>query len=325
MSDRTLLIPPPRAHLAGTLALLGCYERLAGGHPDAGALRAFLDRPGDLPASVPPEQNSMKYDAYITRARDRVAWGMAVCDRFEGVRMFPHVVRLVERLRGSYHLDVASRFRKHLANLDPMLTMAVGFDYPDRPPRLKIYLQEDQWGAGLCSAATLKALAEELAPGCVLPDWMGANRQVGVLMLELFPDGSIGLKAYLGGPTALAAAAGAPPAARSLAVGMAARCRLPGGWYYLTVRSRPDEPTAYAINRIYNPVQLAFTRGGAGPRAAWLDVGRQFIAAGQRAAFGELIREISGLRGVRVVPTATALEAGGLSADVYCGAWEVGR
>jgi hypothetical protein len=314
-------MPPPRTHLAGTLALLACFDRLSGGHPRAGALLSFLDRPGDLPESVPPEKNSLKYDAYLTRAHDRLAWGIAVCDRFEGEKMFPHVVALAESLGGDYRLDAVAPFRDRLANLNPMLTVSVGFDHPEQPPRLKIYLQEANWGAGLCDAATLRALAAELAPGCELPDWIPADRRVGVLTVELLPSGAIGLKAYLGGATPLLAAVGAPPSALALAADMAARSRLPGGWYYLTVRARPGQPNAYAINRIYNHVKTGFTHGGAHLRAAWLDVGRQFAGAGQRKAFGGLMCAIGGLRGVRVVPTATALEAGGRSADVYCGAW----
>jgi hypothetical protein len=66
-------------------------------------------------------------------------------------------------------------------------------------------------------------------------------------------------------------------------------------------------------------VALGFTRGGAGLSSAWADVAGLFAAAGQ--TLSALQETLAGLQGVRVVPTATALEGGGASADVYCGAW----
>jgi hypothetical protein len=321
VTGRTVEIPPPRAHLEGTLSLLSRFAQLSGGHLDMAPLLEFLDRPDALPASVSPEENSLKYDAYLARGLARVAWGVTVCDRFEGADMLPHVERLVARLRGDYRTDALEPFRARLAAATPMLTLGVAFDHPDRPPRLKFYLQEPAWGGGLTDGAGLRALAAALAPDCAPPAWLADAQPVGVVMLSLPPDGTLGLKAYVGAPTAAAAAAGAPMGARRMAADLAARSRLPGGWYYLTLRARPGQPADYAINRIYNHVQLGFTRGGARLRSAWLDVGRQFAGAGQRAAFGDLLRAVDGLRGVRVVPTATALEAGGTSADVYCGAW----
>ena len=87
---------------------------------------------------------------------------------------------------------------------------------------------------------------------------------------------------------------------------------------------RPGEPTRYSANKIYNHVQVGFTRGGEGIPAAWADVGALFAAAGQTATLARLRADLAGIAGLRVVPTASALDAGGRQADGYCGAWAVG-
>ena len=55
------------------------------------------------------------------------------------------------------------------------------------PPRLKIYLQEDRWGAGVCRAAALGAAAAAL--GLTLPAWLPPEAVIGVVAMDLLPDG----------------------------------------------------------------------------------------------------------------------------------------
>ncbi len=313
-----LNIPPPRAHLQGTLALFDALVRLSGGHAQAARVRTWLMRPQDLPPSVVPEQNSLKYDMYWTQEGDQTRWGFTICDRYEARRLpWP---TLAGQLGGAYRTDGLQALTEGLDG-DPALTLSLGFDHPTAPPRLKLYLQEELWDAGVGTAARVRPLLDRVVPGCTLPGWVPADRRVGVLSLECRPTGETGFKVYLGGATPQAAAAGAPDQAQALAQAMAETSTLGDGWYYLTLRLRPAEPVRYALNRIYNTVQLGFSAGGRGLESAWDDVGRQFARAGRQDAFDALTDVVRHLPGVRVVPTATALEHGCASADVYFAAW----
>lgn len=323
MNDVAVVIPGPRAHLLGTRRLLARFAALSGATLDP-SLVALLGAPEALPESVPPEQQGLKYDAYLSPGPSGVAWGVAIGDRWEGEVFRRRAAAWVAALPVRYRLDAGLAFGAALAGASPAFTLAVGYDAPGRPPRVKLYFQEERWLAGVCTAGELQALLPRLAPGCVLPAWVAADRAVGVVTVELLGDGGLGVKAYLGGPTATACADGGPPEALALAATLDTASPAPGGWSYLTIRMRPDEPTRYSANKIYNHVQVGFTRGGEGIPAAWADVGGLFAVAGQAATLARLRADLAGIAGLRVVPTASALDAGGRQADVYCGAWVVG-
>ncbi len=311
------MTPGPRAHLAGTLALVDRFASLAGGHPELPRLRALLDRPDALPERVAASADGLKYDAYLACGASGTAWGVTINDRHE-----PAALRAaLAPVAAAWGADL-DRLRPLQAALggDAVLTVAAGFDAPDRPPRLKLYLQEDRWGAGLASAEDVDALIEPL--GCALPAWIDPARRVGVVTLQ-FRGGVASAKAYLGAATAADAAAGSP--AEDLAARLAELCPLPG-FHYLTVRMDPGAPPRYAINKIYNPARIAFDEPRLW-RVAWDEVGALFAAAGRAATFEAIdavVRDL-GRSGVAVAPTATAFEDGGRSADLYCAAWRMPR
>lgn len=319
--------PSPRAHLRGTCALLERVASLWGSRgEDAGvaALMRFVDRPHALPAQVAPELVGLKYDAYVTArgADGGLSWGVAVADRYEGSAMLEPARRLLQELPGDYAFDAALALRDRLAP-DTPLAVAVGFDAPGRPPRVKVYAQEDPWNTGLGTCGALGEWVAEVVPGAMLPEWC-AERAVGVAALTLRPDGSRSLKVYVGGESPEAAAAGAPEAAQRLARQLARDSPLSGGWYYLTVRVEAAAAPSYTINKIYNAIQDGFTVGQDGARAAWADVERLFAGAGTMPALSRLYDTLRG-SGVVALPTATALEGGGRQTDVYLGAWQVRR
>ena len=123
-------------------------------------------------------------------------------------------------------------------------------------------------------------------------------------------------KLYLGGETPQLAASDSPREAQRLASAMATASPLSPAWYYLTIRLDPGVPERTAINKIYNAVHDQRIK------AAWRDVVSLFSQAGQRTAVLSLLRELEPLHSLHVAPTATALEDGGQSADVYCAAWK---
>ena len=314
-------MPPPRAHLAGTLQLLKRMESLSGRHPYAGPLWRFLDRPQDLPARVAPERATFKYDAYLACSPGRRAWGVAVSDRYEGVGMIPPLQRMVAAMPGQYDLQPALRLQQTLGRGD--LVVAVGFDHPERPPRIKLYLQESVWDTGLGTGAELAAALSRAAPGSTVPEWC-LGRQIHVVTVSLLADGSRQLKMYLGGPTPSEAAEGAPREVLPLVEQLAAASPLGGGWYYLTVRCRPGRPWRYAINKIYNAVQLGFTAPPPGAADAWADVAALFESAGTTSSLHALYGAFRG-SGLVALPTATALEGDGDQTDIYLAAWAGGE
>lgn len=317
MSAGEVRIPGPRAHRAGTLALLARFAALAGRPAALAPLAPLFGRAHDLPAEVPVERRTLKYDAYLAPNPAGLAWGVAVADRHEEATFPARVAAFVAGLAAPYDLAGAEVLRARLPRAAPALCLAVGFDRPDAPPRLKLYLQEERWGEGLATRAELDAALGPL--GLALPDWLAPDRTIGVLTVEMLAGGGLRAKAYLGGHGADALADGAPAEVRALAARMARVCPLPG-YHYVTVRLG-GERVRYAVNKIYNHVQLGFTERG-GLDAAWAEVGALFAAAGREEAFAGLRAALADLEGVRVVPTATALEADG--ADVYCGAWWMG-
>lgn len=313
--DVELVPPEPRAHLRGTVELLGVFRDLSGGHRDADALFALVDRPESVPAQVERRQFGLKYDCYLARSAAHSAWGIAINDRFEGrASLDAATADFVAGLPGTYDYDQARRIEERFADPGASTTVAVGFDHPDRPPRLKVYLQEELWGTGL---ATLGELAEET--GVSLPSWLDSGTRTGVATVGLLADGTVRLKTYLGGSDPIGLARSAPAEVQALAAAMASSSPAGEGWYYLTIRFDPSG-WRYAVNKIYNAVQIGFTRDGGGVDAAWADVGGLFEHAGQLPWLTSLRADFSGR--LRVVPTATAVEAGP-SVDVYCAAWEL--
>lgn len=317
-------LPGPRAHLAGTRALVERLLSLAGGHPQAGALLRLLDREEALPEAVPFEENSLKYDVWLTSAPGSRAFGVAVSDRYEGEAMLPALERLLSELPARYDWEAFLRLRDALWRPGTSLVCGVGFADPASPPRVKLYVQEERWAEGIARREELRRLAARICPGARIPEWLPRERPIGVVAMDLVPGGGVRLRAYLGGDSPEAAARGAPDEARALARIMAEACPHRPGWYYLTVRMDPDGGHRYAVNKIYSHVDLGFSYGGALLELGWRDVGRLFRAAGREEALGALRAELSTVPGVRVVPTATALEDGGRSADVYCAGWWIG-
>ncbi len=221
-NNTLLVVPGPRDHLKGTLALLKDLDL-----PDA--LRRFLERPHVLPSDIEPDDAGLKYDMYVTATDRELRWGLAIADRHEET-MLAAVRELAAGLGGSYPLERVLEMRAELVE-QHALCVAIGFDKQGKPPRLKLYFQEDPWGTGVGTVDQLRTVI----PG--LPDWIDGDRNVGVMTVGMHADGHFQPKIYLGGSTALEAAAGSP--AMDLAETMHRRCTQPG-YYYLTVRPGPD-------------------------------------------------------------------------------------
>jgi hypothetical protein len=316
-SGRPSRIPSPEAHRRGTLRTFDRFRSVAGPHPDAPRIRMLLARPDAVVAPPGDHENSLKYDLYLTRRADGgFAWGATVNDRWEGAALY----REVELLAREWSIDLGGwqRLRRAVSGASPALTVAAGMDDPGRRPRLKLYLQEDVWSAGLGTASSLAGALTDAVPGCALPDWLEPDRVIGVVTLVLRGSGPPGLKAYLGGASPQEAARGAPEHVLELADRFARLCPLPRSWYYLTVRLDPGLPPRYAINKIYNHVQVGFEGDPGLLDAAWAEIEALFAATGTPGRTAALR---GGQDEVIVVPTASAWEAGGRSADVYCGSW----
>jgi len=316
---RTEPLPSPRAHLAATLRLLDGLVPNEGPWPGADVVRGVLDRPRDLPVSVAADQNGLKYDAYRTHGPDGPAWGIAFNERWQGRAVWRSIEQLAKDLPGDY--DVASVRRLRGAVPSPSVNVSVGFDAPGRPPRLKIYLQEADWEQGVVTVDGFAALDADLRGHCTLPRALDGSRALGVLTVVLHPDGTRGLKAYFGGERPTDAADGLldVPEVRVLCDGLA-QCCPSRAWHYLTVRMRADEPARYALNRIWDHTRVGFSTPAA-LSGAWGEVRALFARAGQTDAFAEIRAAVDALADLRVVPTASAFERGGTSADVYLAAW----
>lgn len=327
MKDVPLDVPGPRAHLRGTLRLLERFAGLSGAVLDP-SLVGLLGAPHLLPLDVPQEARGLKYDAYLSPGPAGLAWGVAIGDRWEQVAFRRRAEAWIAASPVADRLVAAQAVGAALAGASPAFTLAVGYDAPGRPPRIKVYFQEERWQTGVATAAALRGLLPRLAPGCVLPDWIPGDRAVGVVTVELLSGtsglhGGMGVKVYLGGPVAGDCAQGGPPEAMDLMRTLATASPAPGGWYYLTVRMRPGEAVRYSANKIYNPVSTGFTQNGAGLPAAWADVAGLFAVAGQSDTLERLRVDLLECPDLRVVPTATALDAGARQADVYGGAWDL--
>lgn len=250
-------------------------------------------------------------------AGGRLGWGATVNDRWEGPALEPEVAALAD----AWGIDLAPwrALRAAVGRTGSALTAGVGFDGPDGPPRLKLYVHEEPWGAGVGDCFGLVDAMHACSPGWRLPDWLDSSRPAGVVALTLRRGAAPGLKLYLGGSTASDACLGAPGEVRDLGLRLGALCTLPGCWHYVTVRLEPDRAPRYAIDRIYEHVRIGFDGEPGLLDRAWAEVGGLLASAGAPGLEAVLRGDPAGP--VVVVPTATALEDGGRSADVYCASW----
>jgi hypothetical protein len=312
--------PPPRSHLSGTLDLIDRLAALAPASPYLAHVRRLLDRPDVLPEFVAPTADNLKYDVYCSEGPSGGAWGVTINDCHEQDSWFGEVERFVLALSANYRLPLA-RALYDSAPAGSRFTLGIGFDHPEMPPRLKLYLQEARWARSALTAADVAHFLESNAPGYALPAWISRERAIGVFAVELLPDDKARFKLYVGGRTARAAAQGAPEEVTELARIMDETCPLPALWHYVTVRLSLREPPRHALNKIYNPVEVRADKTGQALAAAWHDVELLFARAGRKSSFQRLSELLRAAPELYVVPTATALEDQGRSADVYCAAW----
>ncbi len=312
-------MPSPRNHLRASLKLLDSIASEAGGHPHYPVVRGLLDRPQDLPDQVSPKDSAMKYDVYRAQSPAGARWGVTLNDRFEHRTLNSAFLEALDRLPGDYALNDILAQRGSLS--EHSMVVGIGFDRVDQPPRVKIYLQEESWGAGVTGNTQAARIIDALAPGCRLPGWV-EGRSVGVLSLTLSALGERSARVYLGGLSPLEAAEGAPPEALALARAMELASPMPGGWYYLTLRLASDGAHRYAINKIYNTVEIGFRGAPLAAGEAWEDVRRLFDRANHGPTLDALRRMLGELPDLIVLPTATALEGDADSTDLYMAAWE---
>jgi hypothetical protein len=293
-------------------AALACLGALAP-EPTPGLpeLVELLARP--LPDTV--TQVGLKYDFYRAVMPGRHAWGLTINDRHEPATFGAALERFVSALGQRYDLTAAARLGDALGGAAPITrTFGVGYDEPDQPPRLKLYFQEEPWGAGVCRIADVPALGAALGLRLQIPEWLPGATPVGVACLELRPSGEHGLKLYLGAPDALALAERAPAAVRVLARALHAACPLGETYHYLTLRLADGRPR-YAMNKIYNATQLL--EDAPRRRRAWQDVAALFELAAASVELSRLLETLRALGPLVIAPTATALEGRLDRADVY--------
>jgi hypothetical protein len=165
----------------------------------------------------------------------------------------------------------------------------------------------------------LNEALHEIGIDVPLPTWVHPSRPVGVVTLEFLPNGGARAKLYFGGHTPQEAGKDGPDALRTLCATMAEACPLPG-YYYATVRLYPGQSSGVAINKIYSGAKMDYGTHTESTLDALRDVARLFRAAGQLPRLTALLHRLRALR-VHIIPTATALELGGRSADAYFGAF----
>jgi hypothetical protein len=307
-------------HRAASLVL---FERLAEacGRPACyGALRSLLDRP-TAPQATAQRGLTLEYDFYLGRRGGSVAgagaagaWGVTLNDAHEGGRHARDVLRFARSLGGRYQLSALSALAERVRGADVSLTFAVGFDGPSSGPRLKFYFQERSWNAGVLRWAQLGPLLASLVPGFEPPSFVPPARSVGVVAVDLTPNGDVAVKVYLGGESLPALVAGAPAEVGALADDMARVCPLAGQFHYLTVRGRPGQAPSYSVNKIYAVTALIESQR---TELAWEDAAGLFALTGDRATLDKF-RSLSA--GLLALPTATALEDQSRAADLYVAA-----
>jgi len=319
---RTPALPSPRAHRAASLRLFDALIEASGGpdaFPGAAVLRATLARRGAVPAAVPDASNGLKYDGYLTRGRGAAAWGFTCSDRWEGRSLW----RVAEELAADLPADLGAfaAAKRFAEEMDGSLQLSVGFDAPGAAPRLKLYLQERRWGQGVATLDALREPARRML-GAELPAGLG-DTSVGVATVDL-AGGSARLKLYVGDRDRWALVrrigAGLPRCADELGVLAEGLDRARVGlaeFHYVTLRVGADpEAPRVALNPIYDVHRIGFREG---PEGAWAEVDRLFSEAGVDPRPLRGVREQ--LSDLLLVPTATAIEARGASADAYMAAW----
>lgn len=319
MNARTMA----RQHAEASLALYDALSRAGGGHRMAAAVRAFVEGSAEVTAEDQPF--SMKYDGYLA-AGERAAWGFTVNSRFDP-RPVRDLVGEASSVVGAERITEAAEALAHALPRPGVTTLSFAFDAPSSPPRLKVYFQEDAWGAGVGTAAEVDAALAQLDIGCALPSWVAPDAVVGVVTLEA-PPAARGLraKAYVGAPdNPEGLFSAAPEEVGHLASVMRRASPLTPAYYYLTLRMERDAPVRYAFNKIYDFSQMRFGRDAEATLSAFRDIGGLFSAAGQRADFRRVVRELATPladgRAPLVVPTASAVENQGRSVDFYCAAF----
>lgn len=303
-------LPSPRAHLAASVRL---FDALAAGGeerwPGVEVVRRWLARPQSLPASAP---GGLKLDGYRTAAGGS-AWGMTCNDRWEGRAFWRVVEGLAEELDGDWAMEPLRRVRQALPGAS--VTLGAGFDAPGRGPRLKVYFQEPSWRQGVASVEAARALV----PG--VPQGLPGDLEVGVVAASLDRAGGLVWKLYLGGEDASVLAERArrwlPERADELATLAACLTRTPP-FTYLTLRLGAGAPRV-ALNPIYE-VTPQWEQAAQRDRV-WAQVRSLLASAGQAAAWRELESLAAEWKDVLLLPTATAIEDGGRSADVYVAAF----
>ncbi len=173
-----------RQHADASLALFDALSRAGGGHRIAPAVRNFVERSAEITAEDQPF--SMKYDGYLA-AGERAAWGFTVNSRFDP-RPVRDLVGEAASVVGAERITEAAEALAHALPRPGVTTLSFAFDAPSVPPRLKVYFQEDAWGAGVGTAAEVDAALAAPGPR-VRPTLVGRARDavVGVVTLEAPP------------------------------------------------------------------------------------------------------------------------------------------
>ena len=300
-----------RAHRAGTEVLLAALLDELGARSFESVLLGWMGDAAALPDGPDP---GLKHDVYLARTPAGRAWGLATNQRWEpGPReLFERSCRLAGAL-GNYDLDFARRVIDRLSRPGVDLCVSVGFD-PGRPsPRIKFYLQEERWGAGLVGGEAWSELARSW--GVPAPEGVDP----AVLTLVLHEGGGRDWKIYVGAALAEDAARSLGEEAVRLAETLARSCPLQPAWHYVTLRLQGGAP-AVAVNRIVDHVYWGLLAPPGRRALAWTEA-EALIRHGGAGGTWAFWTRVRGLDGLLVVPTALALEAGG--ADLYAGAWAV--
>ncbi len=312
-----LKVASPAAHQQGTLTLLGM---LAGDplHPCLVGLRRFVLRPLLDPRRA--EDAGLKFDLYRSLAPGTLDWGIAISQCYEPQSSFEDgLLTLANDLGGGPDL-AELRALQALFDVRPEWTVGIGMGGIDQRARWKLYLQEERWGRGI---SQLGAMVEKLGDGETIQIWISPGLSVGVASVEL--GGRRGARFYMGGADPHTLLRGGPLEAWSEPLrGLVVQEWQELGWYYLTLRLGAVGRSPYAINRVFNVIQAAFSERR-GVEALWREARAWFEYAGQEAAFDAILASTRSDPKLLVCPSALALEPtlqGGLRADLYLAAWQ---
>ena len=263
-------------------------------------LDAFVRRRHAWPRRVPPELATFKHDLYLAGGGSEVAIGIATSDRFEGIGLLVDARHLYADLGLDFGpaADLHQRYRR------PGTSFVVSVELTGDRPTIKAYVQEDAWGAGVCTVAQLDGpFAQIDAP----PD-----ARVGVVSVKQRGP-QTRWRAYLGAATAEALRRLVPASASALPT----EGRVPWGHYYATLRLSPDGPPRVGLNKVYNTIQLGFGSQVGAQAQVWGEIRALFAAAGRSAVLDRFTRSFAG---GTVVPTAIAHDPSGV-VDLYVATW----